>query len=176
MYEDILADNKLCANFFAHFGVDVHDLPDVGVVRRSLSARETMLKMFLNQGITSSRQNKDVLAWMQTSQVRNLLDRHFGPEEFDLWESRTARQKFLAVHEKDNDKILQRYFPERTTLFPPLEEKVKPKVPSLPEACKAEMVFCDVCREAGCASRSGSYAARWRRLVQRMLQASGIKA
>jgi hypothetical protein len=141
LYEDLAADGRLCVNFFAQLGVDVQDMQDVGVVRRSLSPGETVLKNFLNQGINSKMKNKEVLTWIKSHEGQKFLDKHVGNDDFDLWESHQAREEFLAEYQDDNEQIRQRYFPERESLFPELEENTKPKIPFLPEKSKAELIL-----------------------------------
>ncbi len=142
IYEDLIKDGQLCVAFFSRLGLDVRHMKQVGVVRKSLSARETLLKVFLNQGITNNQQNKRALEWIKSPEVQNLLDKHYGRKRFDLWESQKTKQEFLAHYEAENEWIRQRYLPEIPfPLFPPLQTDEIPVVPSLPEALKAELAL-----------------------------------
>jgi hypothetical protein len=123
IYEELVTHGKLCVNFFTQLGVDVRCMKDVGVVRRSLSPGETVVKNFLNQGINSKMKNKEVLTWVKSKECHKFLDKYFGSHDFDLWESHYTRKKFIADYEEDNEQIRKRYFPERERLFPELEAR-----------------------------------------------------
>jgi hypothetical protein len=141
LYEDLVSEGKLCFNFFTYFGVNVKGMKDVGIVRRSLSPRETVVKSFINQGIDSTKHNKKILAWVKSPGFQSFLNKHIGSNEFDLWESHQVRNDFLEGYRDENNQILKRYFPERKKLFPDLEQNTKLCIPSLSEQCKAKLVL-----------------------------------
>lgn len=142
IYEDLIKDGDLCAGFFGHLGINTRDMIQVGIVRKSLSARETELKIFLNHAIRSEKQNREVLSWIRSPVGQGILDKYYGSLDFDLWENHQTRARFLARFEEENRKIHSRYLPQRQyPLFPPLHENTGPKLPQLPEQLKAELAL-----------------------------------
>src|SRR6056297_317135 len=140
IYEDLIKDGQLSANFFSSLEVNPRDMAQIGIVRKSLSATETILKIFLNQAIHSKKQNREVLDCIRSPEVQSLLDRYYPNKNYDLWENHQDRKRFLDRFEEENKKIRQRYFPQRQDqLFPSIQDSTNPKISKLPEALKAEL-------------------------------------
>jgi hypothetical protein len=141
VYEDLIKDAQLCNNFFSEISINTMDMPQVGVVRKSLTAPETMLKIFLNHAIESKKQNRYVLEHMRSPEVQSLLSRYFPGKNYDLWENFKARKDFLACFDEENEKIQKRYFPRRKDqLFSSLlKDNTNARIPDLPESFKAEL-------------------------------------
>ncbi len=141
LYEDMQQDPGLCAHFFAGLGLETQNMTDVGVVRKSLSPGKTILKSFLNKAISSSYENREVLSWLNSPPVEKVLDRFYGHDQYELWESFEARQKFLDLFWEENEQIRSRYFPENDCLFPKLVDNKFARIPPLSERCKAELAL-----------------------------------
>ena len=147
VFEDLIEPPGLCMNFFQSLGVDTRRMVPVGAMRKSMDPRQTIIKIFLNRAITSTRQNKQVLKWLDTAPARELLQSHYGQKKYDLWESFERRQHFLDFFEEENEMIRSRYFPEKKQLFPPLQDYMAPPVPRLSERIKADVALLDRCFE-----------------------------
>ncbi|MDZ7833010.1 MAG: hypothetical protein U5L07_14780 [Desulfobacterales bacterium] len=142
IYEDLIKDGQLCTNFFSSLCVDTCNMAQVGIVRKSLSAPETVLKIFLNRVIDSKKQNREVIDCIHSPEVQGLLDSYYPNKKYDLWENHRAREKFLALFAEENEKICKRYFPQRQDpLFPSLKNNTNPRIPEIPEALKAELAL-----------------------------------
>jgi hypothetical protein len=133
VYEDLRANSGLIPGFFAPLGVDTSSMTDVGVIRRSLTVGETLLKQRLNPIVDSKRTNKELLAWLRSDAVQLSLSRHFGEGKHELWESFEARTQFLSLFDEENETIRRTYFPEKSRLFPPLENREAFYAASLPD-------------------------------------------
>lgn len=140
VYEDFPRGEHFCEHFFAAIGIDVAGMESVGVVRESLSVDETRVKNFLNPLIASKKQNKEVLAWLRSDPVQQVIASHLGATRVDLWESREARAEFLARFDDDNRQLAERYLPGRAQLFPPLENTPPPAPAELDPDLKRELV------------------------------------
>jgi hypothetical protein len=136
-YEDLNGRGKFFSNFFTTMGVDASDLNGVGVVRKSLSAPETLVKNFANQYLETRRNSKAFLRWMRRPDVAGRIREYYGDGQYDLWPSHAARREFLDSRQEDIEKLRQDFFPGRDRLFPPLTEgDTAPPVPPLPEELK----------------------------------------
>jgi len=141
IYEDLVHNPGLCANFFSHLGLDNKNMAEVGVVRRSLDPRQTVLKIFLNRAIASPGQNAKALSWIHSPPVQELLDKYYRPEKYDLWENLKARKDFFNLFQKENEKIRKKYFPNKSVLFPPVLEEQASTISPLSDEFKAEIAL-----------------------------------
>jgi hypothetical protein len=160
IYEDLVHNPGLCANFFTHIGLDTKKMAEVGIVRRSLRPGETLLKLFLNQAITSPKQNKKILDWIHCQPVQKLLEKYYGNTEYDLWENVESRKKFLERFQEENKQICVRYFPGKKHLFPEIEEHESSNIGSLPDKCKADMVMLALNQPWNTSFKQDSYTKR----------------
>jgi hypothetical protein len=134
IYEDLTVENGFFTNFFRTMGVDVSDLNSVGVVRKSLSPAETMVKNFANRYLENRDAGKIFLRWMRKPQIAERIKAAYGDTEYDLWPSHAARQEFCESRQEDLEKLRRNFFPDRELLFPQLtEDETAPPVPPLPE-------------------------------------------
>ena len=137
IYEDLATSGQFFNDFFNVIGMDISDLDTVGVLRKSFSVPETLLKNYANQYLSNRRENKRFLRWMKSPGVTEQIQKVYGNKEYDLWPSHSARKEFIISREKDLKKLSKTFFSERTQLFPPLKEgDTAPVVPELPEELK----------------------------------------
>lgn len=139
VYEDLPKNDGFCGKFFEAIGVDAGGLNPVGVVRKSLSPGETVVKQFFNP-IKSAAHNREVLDWLRGEQVQQLLGKYYDGENLDVWESLEARTRFLAGFDAENEALRARYFPGRERLFPPLPPTGHARTVVLPPALQAELL------------------------------------
>ncbi len=141
VYEDLVSSGAFFTSFFAQVGVDVSDLDGVGAWKKALSVPETMVKNFANNYLEGRKASKAFLRWMRTPKVAGYIRSVYGDTLYDLWPSHAARHEFLVGREDDLEKLRREFFPDRETLFPPLNEgETLPPVPPLPKELK-QMVF-----------------------------------
>jgi hypothetical protein len=141
IYEDLNRSGNFCTDFFKELEVDVSHLPEVGVVRKSLSPQETQLKNFANAYVDNSKSSKLFLKWMRTPDIKQRVSAAFGNSAYSLWPSHEVRKQFLESRENDLKNLQETFFPGRTALFPTLKEAdTLPPVPPLPDNLK-KMIF-----------------------------------
>ncbi len=131
-YDDLSKDKNLCHNFFKAIGVSTEGLEDVGVVRKSLSVEETLIKIYLNRFLKEKKQNKKLMAWLRSDTIKALAKQYLSDNE-DLWESYAVRKAFLDSFSEENALICSKYFPDKKQLFPDLlpqeTKKFRAKIP-----------------------------------------------
>lgn len=140
VYEDLPRNEALCEAFFGAIGVDASGLRPVGVVRRSPTAAETLVKRIVNPHIAGRERNSAVLEWLAGEEVQALVRAHCDGAEFGIWESPEARAGFLSSFDAENRALLARYFPGRERLFPPLQPDREPQRVELPSALEADLL------------------------------------
>lgn len=134
VYEDLTVSGHFFSEFFRALDVDVSDLADVGVVRKSLTPAETLLKNFANKHLPDRKAGKAFLRWMRTPPVQERIREAYGDGPYDLWPSHAAREEFLEGRANDIRKLRKHFFPGRDRLFPPIEpDDTVPEIPPLPD-------------------------------------------
>ncbi len=144
-YEDLVGGAGLCNNFFSSLGVDTSSMEQVGIVRKSMTPPKTLLKIFLNKAISSSKQNKQVINWINSHEVSSLLESYYGDKVYDFWESIDQRRNFLSNFAQENEILRARFFSEKIELFPPVKSSISPEIPRLTDELKAQTVLIGRC-------------------------------
>jgi hypothetical protein len=137
IYEDLDSSANFFTRFFNAMNIDVSGLDGVGVVRKSLSPAETLVKNFANRYLEDRKAGKVFLRWMRSPKTASRIRGAYGGTAYDLWPSHAARQEFLDSRQEDMEKLRLEFFPGRERLFPPLREgDTAPPVPPLPPELK----------------------------------------
>lgn len=114
-------DGSIVAQFFAAAGIDV-DLEDFAepTLNHALSAEA----LGILRHVKRLARDTDDLVRLVTEAREVLADRfvdtHRGGEQYLL--SAVERRRILAHYQESNDWVRRRYFPERASLFQPIEE------------------------------------------------------
>lgn len=141
IYEELADTGSFFINFFKELHVDVSHFREAGIVRKSMSPQETMVKNFANNYINSRKAGKSFLRWLRSKEASDRINEVYGDTDYDLWPSHAARKEFLKTREGDVEKLRSAFFPDRETLFPPLKEgDTLSPVPPLPKELK-QLVF-----------------------------------
>lgn len=121
IYEDLAAGNNLVAHFLKSLDIKPPGTISGGNerIRLSLTPKETLVKLHLNQTTMPFETNTEAIDWLQSRAGQRCLTRI--ARTTDIWESPNARESFLAQFNDEAESIRKRYFPERSCLFPTLD-------------------------------------------------------
>jgi len=117
-YYEITKNNQLCHNFFDPLGIKVHELPEPGHIRISLSPSQARIKQLLNPLMLTKGLNNS---------TNNLLKRCIPKESNswwiqkysqEFWPSEEKRKAWQRMYENENESIRALYRPDLQKLFP----------------------------------------------------------
>lgn len=158
-FEDLVRAGPVPHAFFGALGFDVTDLPEPGVVRRSLSPEETAVKLALVRRGYPPECNAAVLDWLRAPGTAARIGEVFGPGPFGIWESAEALEAFRARTGPEVEKLRDAFFPGRETLFPEPPARPGPApvpVPDHPPGLDELLATAPVPKVAGAAAHAGS--------------------
>lgn len=117
IYDDLRVDGRMCSNFFSEFGIDVSDLPDPGIVRRSLSPPQARAKRAIRMLILTKGINRQVNRLFGSAAGRWLADQVVSDSGCGFWRSVDARERWQRRYDVENERIRRRFLPGRSGLF-----------------------------------------------------------
>lgn len=116
-YDELKDDGRLCGNSLHKLGVDVHDLPEPGRIRESLTVDQARIKRALLPIVLSRGVNNRINALVRTPMVSRLSRGLSSNKRIDFWESDLVRRQWQQSYDAENKRILARFLPGHATLF-----------------------------------------------------------
>lgn len=133
IYEDLVRPPGLVTNFFAALGYDVADIPEPGIIRKSLSPAQIVVKNHANARLSRKKDSREFVKWLQGPKAAELIETHLGGIEIDVWEDDRMRSDFLDSRAADIARLADDFFGGRRDLFAPLSPGGKRfSVPEVP--------------------------------------------
>lgn len=114
LFDDLIKTGHLSSAFLKELGVNTEGLVDPGMVRRSPSYEETLIKSRLWLLTARARTNKRINRFVKWT-TEEMIHPYFGESRVEeLWENGSARADFMKNYSEENAKIASRYFPQRS--------------------------------------------------------------
>lgn len=117
IYDDLIENRQLCQNFFSSLGIDTKALKEPGRIRRSPDYATARLKRILNPLIHHRKLNEFFNHLIASDTVQTALHHWVPKHQTSFWESETARKAWLKEYENENERIRQKFRPDKKLLF-----------------------------------------------------------
>lgn len=118
LYEDLTASpGSLGEAFYAALGYSLSGHTPTSNIRVSLSPEETLIKNAYNDQLSSRAESDAFIRRLRSPGKQAILRTAYPASPYSLWPDTHTRQAFLDSRADDLNRLRQRYFPERDTLF-----------------------------------------------------------